>query len=100
MVPKNDVVALAWLWRVNLRWMQKILDEGPMSCCGIACPTRVFFGGDSLWLHHVLGITTHWMVARLYNFGIWQDGTLVGFDLKRSAAANAMWHELVRTKQL
>ena len=40
------------------------------------------------------------MAAGLYNFGIWQDRTLVAFVLKPSAAANAMWHELVRTKQL
>ena len=44
-VPENDVVALAWLWRVNVRWIQKILDEGTMNYCGTAYPTRVFFWG-------------------------------------------------------
>ena len=77
-----------------------MLDKGTMNYCGSTYPTGVFFGGDSPWLRHVLRITTHWMVASLYNFGIWQDRTLVGFDLKPSAAANAMWHELVGTKQL
>ena len=64
-----------------------------MYYCGTTYPTRVFFGGDSPWLCHVFGITTNWMVASLYNFGVWQDGTLVGFYVKRSAAGTSLFEQ-------
>ena len=72
-VPESDIVSLAWLWRVNLRWIQKFLDEGTMNYCGTTYPTRFFCWENSPWLRHELGITTNWMVASLYNFGICYD---------------------------
>ena len=94
-VPENDTVALSWLWRVNLRWIQKFINTGTMEYCGTEYPTRVFLGGDSPWLRHVLGITTHWMVAR-----IWDNGSLEGAEVPRSAQANALWHDPVRSGKM
>ena len=47
MEPENNVVAVAWLWRVKLRWIQKILDEGTMNHFGNAYPTRIVLGRNS-----------------------------------------------------
>ena len=99
-VPENDTVALSWLWRVNLRWIQKFINTGTIQYCGMEYPTRVFLGGDSPWLRHVLGITTHWMVASLYSFGIWNNGSLEGAEVPRSAQANALWHDQVRSGKM
>ena len=96
-VPKNNTVELSWLWRNNLRWIQKFINTGTMEYCGTEYPTRVFFGGDSPWLRHVLGITTHRMVAGLYSFGIRDNGSLEGAEVPRSAQANALWHDQVHS---
>ena len=99
-VPENDTVALSWLWRVNLRWIQKFINTGTIEYCGTEYPTRVFLGGDSPWLCHVLGVTTHWMVASLYSFRILDNGSLEGAEVPRSAQANALWYDQVRSGKM
>ena len=99
-VPENDTVALSWLWLVNLRRIQKFINTGTMEYSGTEYPARVFLGGDSPWLRHVLGITTHWMVASLYSFGIWDNRALGGAEVPRSAQANALWHDQVRSGKM